>query len=407
MKQENLNILTINGGSSSIKFAMYGIAENPIKIISGQIKRIGLDNPAFTVTKNTSVKKNQIKIEAKNFNEAAEFLIEWLREQKYFDQVSCIGHRIVHGMEHTHPEIIDDSLLKELNKISEYDPDHLPAEIVIIKLFKKQFPNLLQVACFDTSFHTTMPRVAKLLPIPRRFDNEGIRRYGFHGLSYAYLMEMLKNIKGAGKGNGRIILAHLGNGASLAAVKDGKSMDTTMGFTPAGGLVMGTRTGDLDPGIVWYMMHSEQMTTKKFNHLINHESGLLGVSEISSDMQDLLKKESSDVRAAEAVALFCYQVKKWIGAFVAVLEGLDTLVFSGGIGENAPVIRSRICKGFNYLGIEIDETENKKNATIISTGKSKVKVYVIPTDEEIIIAKNTKELFIKAQNKTQQLSIKN
>lgn len=407
MKQENLNILTINGGSSSIKFAMYGMAENPNKIVSGQIKRIGLHNPAFTVTKSTSDKKNQIKIDAKDFKEAAEFLIDWLNKQKYFDQVSCIGHRIVHGMEHTHPEIIDDKLLKELNKISEYDPDHLPVEIEIIELFKKQFPALLQVACFDTSFHTTMPRVAKILPIPRRFDKAGIRRYGFHGLSYSYLMETLKNIEGEDKSNGGIILAHLGNGASLAAVKDGKSMDTTMGFTPAGGLVMGTRPGDLDPGVAWYMMHSEQMNTKQFNHLINHESGLLGISEISSDMQDLLKKESSDVRALEAVDLFCYQVKKWMGAFAAVLNGLDSLVFSGGIGENAPAIRSRICKGFDYLNIEIDEKENNKNAMIISTAKSKVKVYVIPTDEEIIIAKSAKELFINSKNKKIIINEKN
>lgn len=399
MKPDNLNILTINGGSSSIRFAMYEMTENPTKIVSGQIKRIGLHSPLFSVTKNKSDDKNQIKLDAKDFNEAADFLVDWLKKQKSFDRVSCIGHRIVHGMAHMHPEIIDDILLKELNKISEYDPDHLPAEIVIIQLLKKQFPSLVQVACFDTSFHATMPRVAKMLPIPRRFDKAGIRRYGFHGLSYTYLLEVLGNMEGADKSNGRIILVHLGNGASLAAVKDGISMDTSMGFTPTGGLVMGTRPGDLDPGAAWYMMQSERMTAKQFNQLINHESGLLGVSELSSDMEDLLQKENSDVRVAEAVALFCYQVKKWIGSFAAVLNGLDTLVFSGGIGENAPLIRSRICKGFDYLGIEIDEEENKKNATFISTGKSKVKVYVIPADEEIIIAKSTRELYIKTQNK--------
>lgn len=400
MKPDNLSILTINGGSSSIKFAMYEMSANPNKILSGQLKRIGLHNPVFIVTQNISDERFQIKIDAKDFRKAAEFLIDWLKKQESFNQINCVGHRIVHGMEHTDPVIIDDTLLNELNKISEYDPDHLPAEIGIIELFKKHFPALLQVACFDTSFHTTMPRVAKILPIPRRFDKAGIRRYGFHGLSYAYLMEVLKNIKGADESNGRIILAHLGSGSSLAAVKEGKSLDTSMGFTPAGGLVMGTRPGDVDPGVAWYMMHSEQMNAKQFNHLINHESGLLGVSEISSDMQDLLNKESSDVRAAEAVALFCYQVKKWIGAFAAVLDGLDTLVFSGGIGENASVIRSRICKGFNYLEIEIDEEVNKMNATVISKVNSKVKVYVIPTDEEIIIAKSTKELYINAQNKT-------
>ena len=400
MQKEGLHILTINCGSSSIKFAIYETYRTTKKILSGQIVRIGLDNTAFNITDKIINKKEEIKIDAKDFKQAAKFLINQLKKQKYFNSVGCIGHRIVYGMEHTDPEIIDDQLLAELNKIRDYDPDHLPAEIEIIKLFKKQFPTLLQVACFDTSFHTTMLPVAKILPIPRRFAKAGIRRYGFHGLSYTYLMEKLKQTEGADKSKGRIILAHLGNGASLAAVKEGKSIDTSMGFTPAGGLVMGTRTGDLDPGVAWYIIQKEKMTAKKFNHLINHESGLLGVSEISADMQDLLKKESSDIGAAEAVALFCYQIKKWVGAYAAVLNGLDILIFSGGIGENAPAIRSRICNGFEYLNLEINEKENNKNAMLISTKKSKVKVYVIPTDEEIIIAKSTKKLFINNSKET-------
>lgn len=399
MKAVNENILIINGGSSSIKFAWYAIGKKLNKILSGQIKRIGQSNPEFTIVSTLSKEKNIINIKATNFKGAAILLLKWLKEEKHFETIKCIGHRIVHGMNHTHPEIIDNKLLKELHQISDFDPDHLPAEIEIIELIKKEFPNLLQVACFDTSFHTMMPRVAKILPIPRRFDEAGIHRYGFHGLSFTYLMETLKNVNGKDKSKGRIILAHLGNGASLAAVKDGRSLDTTMGFTPAGGLVMGTRPGDLDAGVAWYIMQSEKLKADKFNHLINEESGLVGVSETSSDMQDLLQKEKEDVRAAEAVALFCYSVKKWIGAFTAVLNGLDTLVFSGGIGENAAEIRSRICKDFDYLGIEIDEEENQKNATIISTIKSKVNVYVIPTDEEIIIAKSTQELFIHSKNK--------
>lgn len=400
MKPGNLNIFTINGGSSSIKFAMYKMAANPNKILSGQIKRIGLLNPVFTVTQNISNEEYQIKIDATDFREAVEILIGWLRKQPFFDQINCIGHRIVHGMEHTEPVIIDDNLLNELKKISEYDPDHLPAEIRIIELFKKQFPTMLQVACFDTSFHATMPRVAKILPIPRRFEKAGIKRYGFHGLSYAYLMEKLINIEGADESKKRIILAHLGSGASLVAVREGRSLDTTMGFTPAGGVVMGTRPGDLDPGVAWYIMHSEQMTDKQFNQLINHEAGLLGVSETSSDMQDLLQNENSDVRSEEAVALFCYQVRKYIGAFAAVLNGLDVLVFSGGIGENAPVIRSRICEGFDYLNMEIDREENNKNATVVSNVNSKVKVYVITTNEELMIAKGTIELYKKTQHET-------
>ena len=398
MKSGYINILTINGGSSSIKFAICEMAEIPNKKLAGQIIRIGLPNTVLNVTEIASGKKDHVQIDSRDFKESAEFLINWLKEQNYIDQISCVGHRIVLGMEHTNPEIINDSLLKELYKISEYDPDHLPAEIEIIEIFKREFPLLFQVASYDTSFHSTMPRVAKIFPIPRRFDQKGIRRYGFHGLSFAYLMGALKKFNGSDKSKGKIILAHLGNGASLAAVKDGRSVDTTMGFTPAGGLMMGTRPGDIDPGIAWYLMQIEQLSADQFNHLINHESGLLGVSEISSDIQDLLEKEDSDIRAAEAVALFCYQVRKWIGAFVAVLNGLDTLVFSGGIGENAPKIRLRICKEFDYLGIEIDEDENTKNSTVISKINSKVKVCVIPTDEELMIAKNTGALYFKAGN---------
>jgi acetate kinase len=231
-----------------------------------------------------------------------------------------------------------------------------------------------------------MPRVAKLLPIPRRFDAIGIRRYGFHGLSYAYIIEELARVAGTKAAQGRVILAHLGNGASLAAVREGKSIDTSMGFTPAAGLTMGTRPGDLDPGVAWYMMRSENLTPKQFNNLINHESGLLGVSETSFDMQDLLAQETKDIRAAEAVALFCYQAKKWIGAFAAALGGLDTLVFAGGIGESSPIIRSRICEDLGFLGIELEEKQNAANEGVISSAASRVAVRVIRTDEEQMIA---------------------
>jgi acetate kinase len=251
-------------------------------------------------------------------------------------------------------------LLDELHRIRPYDPDHLPREIELIEAFRQRHPKLPQVACFDTAFHQTMPRVAKLLPIPRRFDAKGIQRYGFHGLSYAYLMEELARLGDPAATKGRVILAHLGNGASLAAVRDGKSMDTSMGFTPTAGLVMSTRSGDLDPGLAPYLARTEQMTTKQFYEMVNHESGLLGVSETSSDMRDLLDHEKQDVRAAEAVALFCYQAKKWIGSFAAALGGLDTLVFAGGIGENAPLVRARICEGLGFLGIELNESRNAK-----------------------------------------------
>ena len=233
-----------------------------------------------------------------------------------------------------------------------------------------------------------MPRVAKLLPIPRRFDAKGIQRYGFHGLSYAYLMEELTRLGDPAATKGRVILAHLGNGASLAAVRDGKSIDTSMGFTPTAGLVMSTRSGDLDPGLAPYLARTEQMTTPQFYKMVNHESGLLGISETSSDMRDLLDHEKQDVRAAEAVALFCYQAKKWIGSFAAALGGLDTLVFAGGIGESASVVRERICEGLSFLGVKLDKARNKKNAALISTNASATKVRVICTDEELMIARS-------------------
>jgi acetate kinase len=234
-----------------------------------------------------------------------------------------------------------------------------------------------------------MPRVASLLPIPRRYEAQGVRRYGFHGLSYEFLMEELAHLADPAATKGRVILAHLGNGASLAAVRDGKSIDTSMGFTPTAGLVMSSRSGDLDPGLVSYLARTEQMSAAQFQKMVNHESGLLGVSETSSDMRDLLERETQDIRAAEAVALFCYQAKKWIGAFAAALGGLDTLVFAGGIGENAPPVRERICDGLGFLGVELDRERNVKNAPLVSSDTVRVKVRVIHTDEELMIARST------------------
>ena len=295
-------------------------------------------------------------------------------------------------MQHTAPELVTQELLDELHRISPYDPDHLPSEIELIETFRQRHPKLPQVACFDTAFHRTMPRVAKLLPIPRRYDAKGVQRYGFHGLSYAYLMEELARLGDPAATTGRVILAHLGNGASMAAVRDGKSIDTSMSFTPTSGLVMSTRSGDLDPSLAPYLARTEQMTTEQFYKMVNHESGLLGVSETSSDMRDLLAQEAHDIRAAEAVALFCYQAKKWIGAFAAALGGLDTLVFAGGIGENAPLVRARICDGLGFLGIEIEEKRNAASEGVISTDASRATVRVIRTDEDLMIARSVSRI---------------
>lgn len=386
MTEGNERVLTINGGSSSIKFAVYDAGESPKRGLYGHIDRIGLPDTKLTFTDPAAKQPSTCPVKATSHASAVNFLIDWLEKQPVFSSIQAVGHRIVHGMEHQEPERITPSLVDELHRISAYDPDHLPSELSLIEAFQKRHPDLPQVACFDTAFHRTMPRVAQLLPIPRRFDAQGIRRYGFHGLSYAYLMEELGRVAGTEVAQGKVILAHLGSGASMAAVRGGKSMDTSMGFTPTAGLPMGTRPGDLDPGVAWYLMKTEKLSPTQFNKVINHESGLLGVSEISSDMQDLLEQQSVDVRAAEAVELFCYQTRKWIGAFSAVLGGLETLVFSGGIGENASEVRARVCHGLDYLGIKLDEQRNAAHAGIISTDTSRVTVRVIPTNEEKMIA---------------------
>ncbi len=388
MKPAEACILTINGGSSSIKFALYQAGEPLKRGLYGTIDRIGLTGTNLTFHDADGKPAASRQLAAPDHKSAANFLMDWLEEQNCFGSVRAVGHRVVHGMLHTAPEVVTQELLEELHRIGPNDPDHLPREIELIETFRRRHPKLPQVACFDTAFHQTMPRVAKLLPIPRRFDARGIQHYGFHGLSYAYLMEELVRLGDPAATKGRVILAHLGNGASLAAVRDGKSIDTSMGFTPTAGLVMSTRSGDLDPGLAPYLARTEQMTTKQFYEMVNHESGLLGISETSSDMRDLLDHEKQDVRAAEAVALFCYQAKKWIGSFAAALGGLDTLVFAGGIGENAPLVRARICEGLGFLGIELNKTRNAENAAVISADNARVTVRVIRTDEELMIARS-------------------
>ena len=381
------SILAINGGSSSIKFAMNGADTSEKSSLSGMLDRIGQSGTTLSWrATGGAARKGHTEVPADK--PVIGLLLDWLEAREEFADVRAVGHRVVHGMAHTAPEQVTPDVLDELHRATPYAPDHLPREIELIDAFRERHPQLPQVACFDTAFHATMPRVATLLPIPRRYQVKGVQRYGFHGLSYAYLLEELARIAGPAAARGRVILAHLGNGASLAAVQGGTSIDTSMGFTPAAGLVMSTRTGDLDPGLVSFLAHTEQMTAPQFHHMINHESGLLGVSEISSDMRDLLAREGDDVRAAEAVALFCYQAKKWVGAFAAALGGLDTLVFSAGIGERSATIRARICQGLSFLGIELDDGRNAAHAAVISAAASRVTVRVIPTNEEVMIARS-------------------
>ena len=381
------SVLAINGGSSSVKFAIHEVGTSPAVSFRGRVDRIGQTGTTLTWSGRDG-RGETGRVDVVDHDAAASRLIDWLEAREEFAAVRAVGHRVVHGMAHTEPERVTPELLDELRRATPYAPEHLPREIELIEAFRERHPHLPQVACFDTAFHGMMPRVATLLPIPRRYQTKGVQRYGFHGLSYAYLVEELARVAGPEAAHGRLILAHLGNGASLAAVREGTSIDTTMGFTPAAGLVMGTRTGDLDPGLVSFLAHSERMTAPQFHQMINHESGLLGVSEISADMRDLLAREADDVRAAEAVALFCYQAKKWVGAFTAALGGLDTLVFSAGIGERSASIRSRICQGLDFLGVELHDGRNAAHAQVISAESSRVTVRVIPTNEELMIARS-------------------
>ncbi len=389
MKQVNGCVLTVNGGSSSIKFALFKTDNTLQRIMEGRIDRIGLPEATFVVKGLNKADNFTRTVTAANHTEAVRLLMDWIEERIHRGELTAVGHRLVHGgPKYSEPQLITTEMIDELHQLRAFDPEHLPEEILLTTAFHSRFPNLPQVACFDTAFHHDLPRVAQQLPIPRRYEAEGVRRYGFHGLSYSFLMEELARVAGAQTAQGRVILAYLGNGASLAAVYHGKSVDTSMGLTPTGGLPMSTRSGDLDPGLVWYLERTEKITPKKFNEIVNFQSGLLGISETSSDMHELLKIEPTDVRAAEAVSLFCYQVKKWIGAFAAVLGGLDTLVFAGGIGENAPAVRARICDGLGFLGIELEGKRNEAGAALISSESSRVATRVMHTDEEWMMAKS-------------------
>lgn len=388
MNIKKKSVLTINGGSSGIKFSLYEINADLVSILYGEVESIGTKYAKLKFIETSTNKKRDVEIKDFNHDEAEDFLINWLENYVDFNSVIAIGHRIVQGRKHSIHEFVTQELIDELKKISFYDPEHLTDTINLIEKFRIRYPDILQVACYDSSFHSPMPLIAKMFPIPRQFYTKGIQKYGFHGFSYAYLTDELKRIAGNESANGRLILAHLGNGASLAAVKEGKSIDTSMSFTPASGIAMSTRTGDLDPGVALYLMHSEKLNPGQFSNLINHESGLLGISETSSDMRDLMKSQITDHRAKEAVELFCYQTKKCIGSYAAALGGLDTLIFSGGIGENDAEVRRSICSGLEFLGIVLDEDRNKNNEAVISSDSGKVTVRVMKTNEEIMIAKS-------------------
>ena len=292
------NVLAINGGSSSIKFALYEVAEVQRKVFEGSLERIGLPKSLLRIKGLAQTDNFSKDIIAGDQKAAVGVLMDWIQKRVGADALTAVGHRMVEGgPKYSEPQIVTREILDDLYLYEAFDPEHLPQELMIIEAFIYQFPDVPQVLCFDTAFHHDMPRVAQILAIPRRYETKGVRRFGFHGISYSFLMRELARLEGEDVLDSKVILAHLGNGASLSAVKDGKSIDTSMGFTPSAGLVMGTRCGDLDPGLNYYLARTEGMDAIKFQHMVNDESGLLGISEISSDMIDLLINEHNDVKA--------------------------------------------------------------------------------------------------------------
>ena len=379
-------ILSLNGGSSSLKFAVYRLSgAGEERIFSGAVEAIG--QPMGKVWLRSGDKA--LREENGNFPDhtaAIKKMFTALREQGMENLVAA-GHRIVHGgPKFTAPQLIDVRLKEALKELIPFAPLHLPSQVVMIEAVEAHFPDLPQVACFDTAFHSRMPEVAQRFALPQKLWEQGIRRYGFHGLSYEYVVSKLGRKLGQ-----RAIIAHLGNGASMVALKDGLPMDTSMGLTPTGGFMMGTRSGDLDPGVLIHLLKAGY-SAELLEELVDHEAGLLGVSGQTSDMKTLLQKSETDTAAKMAVQIFAYQVRKFIGAYAAVLNGLDTLVFTGGIGERAAAVRVKICLGLEYLGIALDTEANDRNAEVISLPASKCPVRVIQTDEDLMIVRHTREV---------------
>lgn len=376
-------ILTVNAGSSSVKIALFTQPEIT-KVFEVAVEGIGIGLTRFVM------RDDKEAVVADNHVEAVKILIDRISKQVEMSSISTVTHRIVFGgQKYRQTIVVSKEILTDLHELEYLDPAHLSVELELVEVFQKLFPRSQAVLSFDTAFHCSLPTRARLLAIPRRFEEKGLFRYGFHGLSYAYVYEDLRHVEGEAVANGKVIIAHLGNGVSLAALQDGRSIDTTMSVTPASGIPMSTRSGDLDPSLVKQLARIEGYDLERFDHMINFESGILGVSETSADMEKLLEIENEDQRAKDAVDLFCYQVKKSIGGFAAALGGLDTLVFTGGMGENAPKIRSRVCDGLEFLGIGIDADRNQKGARLISVDGSRLNVFVIHTDEAVTMARET------------------
>ena len=379
------DILCLNGGSSSLKFAVYRMAGAAHKrVFSGAVEAVGAAGGKAWLRRG----EKTIFEQGGGFRDhaaAVRVMFDALQQEEV--KPAAAGHRIVHGgPKFSAPQRVDQAVRRELNELIAFAPLHLPGELAMIDAVSAHYPEMPQVACFDTAFHNHLPELAKRFPLPQELWEKGIRRYGFHGLSYEYVVSKLRAELGP-----RTIIAHLGNGASMVALKEGVPIDTSMGLTPMGGFMMGTRSGDLDPGVVLYLLRLGY-SAEKLEELLNHRAGLLGVSAESSEMQVLLEKRSTDPGAELAVKMFCYQVRKFIGAYAAALGGLDSLVFTGGIGERAGRVRAEICEGLEHLGIAIEQEANDRDDEILNVDGGRCVVRVVQTDEDLMIARHTREI---------------
>jgi acetate kinase len=388
-----MRILTINAGSSSLKVASYDMSGAERRTLTMEAERIGRPGSRMRISGDGAGTWLDDERPLGDHASAFSAFVDWSRQHHVDLAPDAIGHRLVHGgRAHRNPERLTADVLAALEALAPIDPDHLPQAIGVVRAVSAAFPDVPQVACFDTAFHQSMPAVAQRYPLPPEMsDAIDVIRYGFHGLSCEFIVSALTDID-ASAARGRLVIAHLGNGASLTAVRDGLSLDTTMGFTPTGGIMMGTRAGDLDPGVLLYLQRGKGLGADDVDRLVNHEAGLAGVSGTGGDMRDLLERESYDARAAAAVDLFCYLARKALGGLVAALGGLDTLVFTGGIGEHAAPVRARIAADFEFLGLALDPDRNARHAPVISRDDSRVVVRVIATNEDLVIARHTQRL---------------
>jgi len=385
-------ILCINVGSSSCKFSLYSVSSGAESIVAeGAADRIGSSGGTITIRDANGRSIAESDRDLARPQVAVDALFDEFERLK-LPRLDVVGHRIVHGgAHHVAPEIVTPALIADLKRLIAFAPLHMPGGIEGVEAVAARHPKLPQVACFDTAFHRGMPERAERFPLPRELWDAGVRRYGFHGISYEYIMQALRADVPT-----RLIIAHLGNGASMAAVENGRPLDTTMGFTPAGGFMMGTRPGDLDPGVILYLLEQKGYDAAQLSRLVNLKSGLLGVSGLSSDVKTLLDARGLNADAAEAIEMFCYQIRKAIGALAAALGGLDMLIFTGGIGEHAAAVRAEVCAGLAHLGLAIDPRRNDSNQDTISAADSRCRVRVIPTNENLMVARHAARLVFPA-----------